>query len=137
MLLDDLRLQQHRHVAAHAVAAIGDRAQLGDLRLAEAGVAVVELERVRPAVEVRIATEGEDRRAARAATGGDARVVLRLALEVVLAAVDVVLGMCGHPGVIAAGVVRHEVEQQLQPAARQSIAQARQRRVAAEVLVDP
>ena len=114
----------------------GDGAQLADLRLAEAGVPVVELERVRPAVEVGIAAVGEDRRAARAATRGDARVVLRLAREVVLAAVDVVLGVRGHPGVIAPGVVGHEVEQQLQPAARQPIAQARQRLVAAEVLVD-
>ena len=59
--LDDLRLQQHRHVAADAVAAVGDRAQLADPRLAEAGVAVVELERVRPAVEVGIAAVGQDR----------------------------------------------------------------------------
>ena len=45
---DHLGLEQHRHVATDAVAAIGHRAQLRDLRLPESAVAVIELQRVRP-----------------------------------------------------------------------------------------
>ncbi len=94
-LLDDLRLQQHRHVAPDAVAAIGDGPELGDARFAKAGVAVVELKGVWPAVEVGIAAVGEDHRLPAAL---HARVVLRLPRDIVRAALDVVLGVLGHPG---------------------------------------
>src|SRR3982751_6884095 len=76
--------------AADAVAAVRDRAQLSDLRLPKPGLTVVELEGVRPAVEVRIAAERQDLRRSAPARRLDARIVLRRAREVVLAAVHVV-----------------------------------------------
>ena len=62
--LEDLGQDQHRHVAAHAVALPGDPQQLADHRLLRGRVAVVELERVRPAGEVRVAAVGEQQVAA-------------------------------------------------------------------------
>ena len=60
--------------------ALRDRAELGEHRLREAAVAVVELERVGPAGEVRVAAVGEDaarrRRARRQFVGFAAQVVL-------------------------------------------------------------
>ena len=51
---------QHGHVAAHAVALPGDLRQLADHRLLRGGVGVVELQRVGPAGEIRIAAVGQD-----------------------------------------------------------------------------
>ena len=61
--LEDLRQDQHRHVAADAIALAGDPPQLAEQRVLQRGVAVVQLERVGPAIEVRIAPVGEDARA--------------------------------------------------------------------------
>ena len=49
---------QHGHVAAHAVALLGDSLQLADHRLLQFRVAVVELQRVGPAVKVRVSAIG-------------------------------------------------------------------------------
>ena len=122
---DHVGQQQHRHVAADAVAAFGDRAAARPvMRLAQAGVAVVELERVRPAGEVGIAAVGQDRagpvprrRHARrsSAARGPGRPRCR---------------RCSTPGARSTQgwsrrrVVGHEVEQQLEAAPRQPLAQA-------------
>ena len=108
-------------------------AQLADHRLLQVRVAVVELQRVGPAVEVRVAAVGEDQRAALRL---HAAVVLRRAGQVALAAVDEVVRMLVDPGVIRRHVVGNEVEHQLQAALLQSLAQARQRRVAAQIAMD-
>src|SRR6201999_3542179 len=84
----DLWLDQHGHVAADAVAAIRHAPELGDHRLAQPGVAIVELDGVGPPREVRVAAEGQDLAAAR---GRERAPVLRLALLVVLRALDEVL----------------------------------------------
>ena len=55
----DVGQHQHGHVAAHAVALPGDLPQLADHRLLRGRVAVVELQRVGPAGEVRIAAMGQ------------------------------------------------------------------------------
>ena len=72
--LEDVGQDQHGHVAAHAVALPGDLHQLADHRLLRGRVAVVELQRVRPAGEVRIAPVGQEQVAALALDPG---VVLR------------------------------------------------------------
>ena len=65
--LEDLGQDEHGHVAAHAVALPGDLQQLADHRLLRGRIAVVELERVRPAGEVRVAAVGEQQVAAASA----------------------------------------------------------------------
>ena len=72
--LEDLRQDEHGHVAAHAVALPGDPQQLADHRLLRGRIAVVELQRVRPAGEVRVAAVGQD---ATAPWAIDPAVVLR------------------------------------------------------------
>ena len=57
--LEDFRQDQHRHVAAHAVALTGDSHQFADHGFLRSWVAVVELQRVRPAGEIRIAAVGQ------------------------------------------------------------------------------
>ena len=63
--LEHVRQQQHRHVAANAVALLGDLVQLADHRLLRSRIAVVELQRIRPAGEVRIAAVCQNQVAAR------------------------------------------------------------------------
>ena len=103
-----------------------------DHRLLSGRVAVVELQRVGPAGEIRIAAVGEHQVALRSR---DPRVVLRRARQVLLGARDEVLGMLLDPGMIQAGVVGDEVEHQPQAARAEPLAQAGQRRVAAQLLV--
>ena len=77
-----------------------------------------------------IAAVGQDQRAALRL---HATVVLRRARQVALAAVDEVVGVLVDPRMIRRHVVGDEVEHQLQAALAQPLAQAGQRRVAAEV----
>ena len=58
--LEDFGQDEHRHVAAHAVALPRDALQLAEQRVLQRGIAVVELQRVGPAREVRVAPVGED-----------------------------------------------------------------------------
>ena len=85
-------------------------------------VAVVELQRIGPAVEVRVAAVGEHHRAVLRL---HAAIVLRRASQITFAAVDEVFGMLVDPWVIRRHVIRHEVEHQLQSALLQPLPQAR------------
>ena len=67
-----------------------------------------------------------------AAPARDAREVLRFAVERARRPRHVVLGMTVHPGVIETGVIRHEVEHQLETPPPQAVAQAIQGGVSAE-----
>ena len=58
--LEDFGQDQHRHVAADAVALPGDPHQFADHRFLHGGVGVVELQRVGPAGEIRITAVGQD-----------------------------------------------------------------------------
>src|SRR5499433_3401663 len=58
--LEDVRQDEHGHVAADAVALASNPEQLADHRLLRGRIAVVELQRVRPAVEVRVTAIGDD-----------------------------------------------------------------------------
>ncbi len=99
-----------------------------------AGVAVVQLERVGPAVEVRVAAVGED---AASRPRRRPRVVLRLVGEELLVARHEPVRVLGHPRVVRRHVVRDEVEDEPQAPLAQAPAEAGERRVAAEVRVDP
>ena len=79
--LEDVRQDEHGHVAAHAVALAGDPQQLADHRLLRGRIAVVELQRVRPAGEVRVPAIGQDQVAPLPL---DPRIVLRRLRQVAL-----------------------------------------------------
>ena len=110
------------------------RASSPQHRLLEGRVAVVQLERVRPAVEVRVAPIRQD---ARPPARLHAAVVLRLRGELLLRSRHEEVRVLGHPGVVRRHVVRDEVEDQAQATALQARAEPGERLVPAEVLVDP
>ena len=97
--LEDVGQDEHGHVAAHPVTLSGDLQQLADHRLLRGRIAVVELQRVRPAGEVRVAPIGQDQVAPLPL---DPRVVLRRLRQVELGPGDVVLRVVLHPGMIQA-----------------------------------
>ena len=107
--------------------------ELAEHRLLEGGVAVVQLKRVRPAVEVRVAPVRQD---ARAIARLHATVVLGRRGELLLRARHEEVRVLGDPGVVRRHVVRDEVEHEAQAAALQTLAEPGERLVAAEVLVD-
>ena len=128
--LEDLRQDEHGHVAADAVALPGDLQELRDHRLLSGRMTVVKLQCVRPAVEVRVPAMGEQQVAPRPL---HARVVLWRSRQIRFCPGDVVLGVVLHPGVIQAGVVGDEVEHQPQAPCPEPLAQAGQRRISSEV----
>ncbi len=93
-------------------------------------MAIVELERVGPAGEVRIAAVGQD---LAAGLRRQSIPVVRFTGQVVRRAADVELGVRLRPRMIETAVIRHEVEQQFLAAFPQSFAQPRQRFSVAEV----
>src|SRR6516164_10697588 len=131
--LKNVRQQQHRHVAAHTVALAGNADQLVDPRLLQFGIGVVELQGIRPARKVGIAPIGQY---LRSAVGLDPQVVRRCLRQRLLAAVDIELGMGLDPRMVRGGMVRHEIEHQLDAAARQSLAELPQRQLPAHRLGD-
>jgi hypothetical protein len=72
---------------------------------------------------------------ARSRPGLDPAVVVGLAGEVLLAAVNVVGGVRADPGMLERGVVGDEVEHEPHPARGEALAEARERRRPAEVPV--
>ena len=92
---EDLRQNQHRHVAADAVALAGDLHEFADHRFLRGGIGIVELERVGPAGKVGVAAVGEEHVASLAF---DPDVVLRGAGQIEFGAADEVLGMVFDPG---------------------------------------
>ena len=88
---------------------VGDRAERVDHRAAQVGRERVQLHDVGPGREVRVA-------AVREHAVADLHERGRVALEVVVAPADEVLGVRLRPRVVGRDVVRHEVEDQLQAA---------------------
>ena len=127
--LEHIRQHEHGHVAAHAVALPGDAQQFPDHRLLKRRIGVVELQRVRPAREVRVAPVREDP-VARGA--GDPREVRRRQGEVLLRAADEVLGVLVDPGMVQGHVIGHEVEHQPEAARPQPLAEPGEGRVASQ-----
>src|SRR4051812_19095917 len=78
---EDVWFDQHRHVAADAIAQFGHAAELIDHGAAAFRVAIVELDSIPPSGEIRVAPESKDARA-----GGrfKATPVLRVASDVFL-----------------------------------------------------
>src|SRR5262249_56492463 len=66
----------------------------------------------------------------------DPYIVERCPGQVELRPVDVVLRMALHPGVIQAGMVGNEIEEQPQPAPPEPLAQAGERRIASEPVMN-
>ncbi len=125
---ENLWQHQHGHVAAQAVTLLSDPQELSDHRRLCGRIAVVKLDGVRPAGEVRIASEGQH---LVTPWPVDTRVVVRFAREIGRGPGHEVLRMIGHPGMIGCGMVRHKVEHQPQPAAAKPLADSCQRLVAA------
>ena len=112
--LEDFRQEEHGHVAAHAVAPCGDAVELAEHGVLQRRVAVVQLQRIGPAGEVRVAAVGEDAVAAgrdhpvcSSGAARPARSRSRRRRNV---------GVLIHPGVVGRDVVGHEVEDEPQPA---------------------
>ena len=130
---EDVRLHEHRHVAPHAVAELGDSRELDGHRHAQVRVAIVELQRVGPAREVGVAPVREDRGApTRAALDP----VLRVALEGLARAVDEVLGVLVEPRMIERHMIDDVVEDERDPPLGKPAAEPPERFVAAPLLSD-
>ena len=96
-------------------------------------IGVVELQRVGPTGIIGVASMRQD---ARPPIGFDPHVVLRRAANLFLAALHIVVRVGLHPGMIGRGMVRHEIQHQLDIALRESFAKLRQRRVAPDLVAD-
>ena len=125
--LEDAVHHEHRHVAADAVALLGDRAERLDHGAAQRRRERVQLHDVGPGGEVRVA-------AVREHAVAHAHERRRVALEVLLPALDEVLGVRLRPRVVGRDVVGHEVEDQPEPARRERLARRGETIRAAEVL---
>ena len=130
--LEDVRQHEHRHVATNAVTLAGYLHQLRGHRVLRLWIAVVELQRVRPARKVRVAAVSQHAILSLARHPG---VVLRFALQIGDGAGNVVVRMALNPGMIETGVIRHEIEHQPKAARPEAIAQPRQCGVTAQAFV--
>ena len=103
--LEDRRHEQHRHIAAHAVALVGNRCHGVDHRLAQPRMKGVELEHIRPRRKVtdpsRARTPCRRPGKIRPASVPDRR-----------AALNEVFRMIGDPGMVRRHVVGNEIEDQ-------------------------
>src|SRR5262249_51763175 len=96
-------------------------------------IAVVELQRVRPAREVRIAPVGEQQVTLRSL---DPRIVLGRACQVRFRSVDVVVGVGLHPGMIETGVVGDEIEEQPEAACVEPLAKTGESGIPSELAMN-
>ena len=111
----------------------GDAQEFTEQGVLQRRVAVVQLQRVGPPGEVRVAAVRKNPVAGR---GLETPVVLRFGRQLLLTALDEELRMRADPVVIGCHVVRNEVEHEPQAARAHPLAQTGQRLVAAEVGVD-
>ena len=109
--LEDLRQDQHGHVATQAVTLPGNLFQNADHGLLRRRIAVVELQRIGPAGKVGIAPVRQEQIALRALDPG---IVFGGLGQVEFGPRDVVFGVLVHPGVIEAGMIGDEIEHQLE-----------------------
>ena len=131
--VEHLGQQQHRHVAAQPIAMLGNRRQLRHLGRLQHRIGIVELQRIRPAGEIRIAAMSQDPRS-----------LIRLGPPVIagggrqigLVALDIEIRLGPDPGRIEARVVGHEIEHQLDAALGEAGAEARERRRPAQIFID-
>ena len=110
---------QHRHVAPHAVALVGDGRDGVGGGAPEIGRERVQLDDVRPRREVRVAAVGEH-------AIPDADEGRGVAREVLVIALHEVLGVRRGPRMVGRDVVRHEVEQQPEAALGHRLARRRE-----------
>src|SRR5438477_4265950 len=129
---EDVRQDEHGHVAANAVTLVPDRLEHLAHRLSQPGVAIVELRRVGPAGEVRVAPVGEP---TCAGSRAQPPVVVGLTRQVVVAAMHIELRPLANPRMIERRVVGDEVQHQAQVAFGEPLAKELERAGAAEVTV--
>jgi hypothetical protein len=126
---EDVRQNEHGHIAAQAVTLTADPQQFSDQCLLRRSVAVVKLQRIRPARKVGIAPIGQHEIALLPLHPD---VVLRSLGQVVFASGNVIFGVLFDPRVIGAGVIGNKVQHQLQAAFPQAVAKTCQGRVPAQ-----
>ena len=97
------------------------------------GVGVIELKRIRPAREVRVAAVGKDPFATLTL---DPSVILRSVGKVLFRPLNEIVGMFFDPGMAEPYMIGHEVQHQLETTLAEPLAQSRQRCVTAEFLMD-
>ena len=127
---EDVVEHQHRHRADDAVAPRGDLAQRLGHRPRDRRVAVVELGRVGPRREVRVAAVGDPVTTVRA----DLEVALRVGGPLVGIRMDEPIRVATDPRMVHCDVVRDEVEDQPDAGRPESLAEGRQAVRAAEVV---
>ena len=131
--LEHVGQDEHRHVAAHAVALPGDAFQLADHRLLQ----VPDCRSRVAACRASRRSRDRGRRRAPAGHSSSARGSSSAAREPGrFGAVDEVVRMLVDPGVIRRHVVRHEVEHQPQLALAQPLPQSGERRLTAQIAMD-
>ncbi len=129
---EDFGQDQHRHIAADAVALAGDLDEFADHRLLRGRGGVVELQRVGPAGEIGITAIGEEHVAGLAF---DPDVVLRRAGQIEFTAADEVLRMGFDPGMPEAHVVGNEIEHEFEASFLQAFTQPGEGGVATQILM--
>ena len=126
---------QHRHVAAQAVALVADVDQCIDERPPQPGMKGVELSRVDPGGEVRIASASDHQLLARRIS--NRKEVARLRLEVFQRAADKILGMLNQPAMVDRDMIGYEIKNQLDAMCSQPLAEDRQPVAPAQPCLDP
>ncbi len=131
--LEDLRDNQHGHVTADAITLARDPPQLAEHGLLQIRIAIVQLQRIRPACKVGIAPIGQD-----STFAGDlpAAEILRLGGELFLGAGDEEVRVLLHPGMIRRDMVGDKVQDQPQIATAHPLSQSCKRFVPSEILVN-
>src|SRR5262249_32121158 len=111
----------------------GDLHQFADHRFLRGGVSIIELKRIGPAGEIRVATVCEQKITGFAL---DPSVVLRGASKVKFGALDKMLRMNLDPGMAQSHVIGDKVQHQLEIVLLEPLAQAGECGIAAKVRMD-
>src|SRR4051812_226228 len=126
------RLHQHGHVTSHPIATLGHALEFSQHRGPRGGVAIIQLQSIWPAIEVRITSVGQDLFSPGSL---QSHVVPRFPAQILVRALDEILRIALHPGMIRRDMVRHKIQNETKLALGQASSQAGQRRVVAEILV--
>src|ERR1700733_4802507 len=107
--LEDVAQLEHGHIAAHAVAVVGNGSQFGKLRRAHLRRKMVQLRDVVPRRKIGIAPKSQDKNA----SGRLDPVKTRgIALEIPWRALDIELGVFAGPGMIKRRMISDEIKKQ-------------------------
>lgn len=121
-----LRLQKHRHIAAHPGAARRDVSQLSYHRRAKVGIEEIELYRVGPSREIRVLSEGDDRFI------GKLDPPIRGEREIGWSASDEKVRPLPDPAMVKAYVIRNEVKEEVDTPKLQALSEAGELHIASD-----